>query len=322
MTPAIACPNLTCIVPTAGRSPHLGECVHALAACREAAVLVVTEEGAELSLSDELPSSRVVTVPPGAGFARACNRGLSKIDTDYVALVNDDALVESDWCSALVAVMESDPDVASAQGTILHLDDDASIDGCGIGWNRHWQAVQIDRGSVPDYDAPTRDIFGVSGTAAVFRRSSLEQTALRPGEYFEPLLGSYYEDVELACRLRSQGFRSVHVPRARARHSGGASSVDAARWRWTRIYGNRLLVLARLWGSRFPQQLPGLWIRDNLDLARATVRLDSDRFAGIVAGWARACKRSRHFRHRGSPMLPMAELRQFQITCRKPILPT
>ncbi len=54
-------------------------------------------------------------------------------------------------------------------------------------------------------DVGVEEIFGVSATAAVYRREALRAVA-SGGEVFDPRLGSYYEDVDLAGRLRAAGF--------------------------------------------------------------------------------------------------------------------
>ena len=308
--------RLTCIVPTAGRSAHLPDCVQALASSPETQVLLVAEEGVDTGPFGNVDDLQILPVPPGTGFARACNRGLHAAETDFVGLVNDDAVVSSTWCSELISVLREAPDIAAAQGTILQFDNETRVDGCGIAWNRYWQAIQIDRDGTPDFTAPPKEVFGVSGTAAVFRRSALEDVALPGGEYFEPLLGTYYEDVELACRIRSHGYRTIHSPATVARHFGGGSSTGAARWRWSQIYGNRLLVLSRLWGRSFIGRLPGLWLRDSADLARAALRIDIDRILGVVSGWGRATRYWSSFGHLGPAMLTPAELARFQITGR------
>ena len=82
-----------------------------------------------------------------------------------------------------------------------------------------------------------RQVFGVSATAAVYRRSALDEVGL-----FDERLVSWYEDVDLAVRLRAAGWRALHVPAARALHAGGATARRLS-WRYGRLlYGNRWLV--------------------------------------------------------------------------------
>ncbi len=77
------------------------------------------------------------------------------------------------------------------------------------------------------------------------------------GSVFEPRLVSYYEDVELAGRLRAAGRRALLVPAARARHAGSATGATMSRERWRLIYGNRYLAASRRLGAGLVPRLPG-----------------------------------------------------------------
>ena len=55
----------------------------------------------------------------------------------------------------------------------------------------------------------------MSATAAIYRRSALADLG-DAGRPFDARLFAYYEDVDLACRLRAAGHRALRVPAARA----------------------------------------------------------------------------------------------------------
>jgi GT2 family glycosyltransferase len=57
------------------------------------------------------------------------------------------------------------------------------------------------------------EVFGASGSSAFYRT-----TALKRSGGFDPLFGSYYEDVDLAFRLRWAGYRCVFAPRSIVYH--------------------------------------------------------------------------------------------------------
>src|SRR5436190_6635249 len=59
------------------------------------------------------------------GFAGGCNLGIgdpTRGEYDYVALLNNDAVPERQWLSALVDVMEGDAGIAAASSKILFAD--------------------------------------------------------------------------------------------------------------------------------------------------------------------------------------------------------
>jgi len=295
------------VVPTLGRSPWLVPCLEALRrdGGPDLQVVVVDQGGTDLpaGLAD-------LVLRPGRnlGFAAGTNLGIAAAAGGLVAAVNDDVLVEPGWLAALTSALDADPGAAAAQGANLLLDDPRLADGCGLVWNRWWQAVQIGHGRpAPDAAAPVREVFGVSATAALYRRSALEAVALA-GEVFDPRFGSYYEDVDLAVRLRAAGWRSLAVPAARARHAGSVTGSTLGRERWSRVYGNRYLAAAGLLGGSFWPRLPWMAVRDLIDLGKAVLALDGSRAAGIAAGWGRAVRHLPGFARRGAP----AEIDRFR----------
>ena len=297
------------VVPTLGRSPLLVPCLEALR--REGVEIVVVDQG---EAPAEIPSGlvdRLIRPGHNLGFAAGTNLGIAAAAGEWIATVNDDAVVEPGWLEALVAALEASPGTAAAQGVNLQLDAPDLADGCGVAWNRWWQAVQIGHGRTAPAAGGVREIFGVSATAAVFRRGALRAVAAG-GEVFDPRLGSYYEDVDLAGRLRAAGWHALLVPAARARHAGSTTGSTLSRERWWLIYGNRYLAVARLLGRAFWPRLPRMAARDGIDLARAAGRGESALAAGILGGWRRAARHLSGFARRGAPLVSLGEIRRFR----------
>lgn len=250
-------------------------------------------------------------LPSPVGFARAVHAGIAACGaaTELVAVVNDDLEVEPGWGAALLAALEADPGLAAVQGAHLRSGEPDRLDGCGIAWNRWLQAVQLGDGSAPpERGAPPFEVFGVSATGALYRRAALASVELAPGRPFDERLDSWYEDVDLAVRLRAGGWRAACVPAARARHRGSATGAGLRFGRARRIARNRWLVLARLLGRRFPLALPRIVARDLVDAARALAAGDPGRAVAYPAGWAGALARLGGFAHAGPPLLEAGQL--------------
>jgi len=309
------------VVPTLGASPLL---VRSLAALRADAAragvpleLIVVHQGTGALPSEaEALADRVLRPGANLGFAGGTNRGIAAAGaSEWIATVNDDALVEPGWTAALVAALAARPDAAAAQGVNLELARPAVADGWGLLWNGAWQAVQPGHGEAPPgAEEPVREVFGVSATAALYRRSALEAAALPGGWIFDERLGSYYEDADLACRLRAAGYTALAVPAARALHAGGATgrALAGGRSRLRRLYRNRLLVAARLLGGGLWRRLPAIAWRDAKDLARALGRGEMDAALAVAGGWAWALADLPRYARRGPPAVPLTELRRFR----------
>ncbi len=284
--------RLSAIIPTLGRSPWLVACLEALRADAPGTEIVVVDQA---QTPVEIPvglADRVLRPGRNLGFAAATNLGIAASSGDYVAAVNDDAVVSPGWTAWLVEALDRNPGAAAVQGVNVNLLHPGRTDGCGIEWNRWTQAVQIGHGEpAPPPSSPIRTIWGVSATAALYRRKALASLA---GEPFDPELVSYYEDVDLAARLRAAGWTALLVPAARARHAGSVTGATLSRERWRLIYGNRWIVARRAFGREIGRRLPGMALRDLLDLLYALIGLDGSRgsrVAGIVGGWGRAARR-------------------------------
>jgi len=309
------------VVPSLGLSPVAEPALAALRRELAAAggVLVWVHQGsaAPAPVLDR-PGERLLALAEVAGFARAANAGIAAAGgTERIALVNDDCLLEPGWLDRLARALDAHPGAAAAQGVNLQLDRPGLADGWGLGFNRWLEAVQLGHGE-PALPAggSTLEVFGVSATAALYRRAALDAVALAAGQVFDERLGSYYEDAELALRLRAAGFEALAVPAARARHAGSATGGRRPVARWAAIRGNRWAIAAGWLGARFPLALHRLAGRDLIDLARALARARGAEAAGVVAGWGRALRLVPRFARRGPPRPPLAAATRLRVISR------
>jgi GT2 family glycosyltransferase len=186
------------------------------------------------------------------GFAGGNNAAYRHVTGEYIALINNDVILDRDWLATVVAALDANPKLAAVQ-TILRRDG-TTIDGAGIdisdGTFRQANAGVGSRESevgvkpaspTPDTRHPT-PAWGVSATAALYRREALGNSI------FDEALFAYYEDVDLCARLHEAGWRTDVLPVIKATHRGSQSASilggDALRLR-TR---NRYLVARRYRG--------------------------------------------------------------------------
>ena len=104
----------------------------------------------------------------------------------------------------------------------------------GFGVDRGFQ--EPDDGS---YDVPI-DVFAWCGAAVLLRAEYLDDVGL-----FDEDLFLYYEDLELAWRGSSRGWRYRYVPTSVAHHVHAASSVSGSAFKRYFDERNHLLVLSR-----------------------------------------------------------------------------
>jgi N-acetylglucosaminyl-diphospho-decaprenol L-rhamnosyltransferase len=160
------------------------------------------------------------------GFAGGVNAALAYATSPFVALINNDVILDDDWLATVREAMDPSPPaplpasgervaegrvrgIAAVQTIIRR--DASTIDGAGI---------DISDGTIRQLVDPVPEPWGVSATAALYRRELLN---------FDERFFAYYEDVELCARLHEQGWRTRVLPVVKATHRGSQSAarVDA-----------------------------------------------------------------------------------------------
>jgi glycosyltransferase involved in cell wall biosynthesis len=138
----------------------------------------------------------------------------------YLLFLNNDTLVKPGWLDELVQTFEQVPNVGIAGSKLLFPDGKLQEAGgiiwrLGDGWN--WG-----RGRDPNEPAFSflRDADWVSGAALMIERPLFEQLG-GFDEYYAP---AYYEDTDLAFRVRALGKRVVVQPASEIVHLEGVSA--------------------------------------------------------------------------------------------------
>lgn len=179
-----------------------------------AARIVVFDNGSRVPVSERVPAGCIaLRSETNLGFAGGANAAYRHTTAPYVALVNNDVVLDRDWLEHVRGAFDRDPRLAAVQTIIRR--PDGRIDGAGIDVS-DGTFRQIGHGS--DVGTPLAVPWGVSATATLYRR-----TAVRD-RLFDERLFAYYEDVELCARLRAAGWRTAVLPVVKATHRGSQSA--------------------------------------------------------------------------------------------------
>ena len=163
---------------------------------------------------------RIVRNATNLGFVRTCNAGAALAKGRYLFFLNNDTLVKEGWLDELVETFEQVPNVGIAGSKLLFENGKLQEAGgiiwrLGDGWN--W-------GRERDPAEPAfcflRDADWVSGAALMIERTVFREL----GGFDELYAPGYYEDTDLAFRVRAQGKRVVVQPASEIVHLEGISS--------------------------------------------------------------------------------------------------
>jgi GT2 family glycosyltransferase/glycosyltransferase involved in cell wall biosynthesis len=224
-------PTVSIVIPTYGKAALTLRCLGAIAAAPPAAsieVIVVDDCSSDPKLGRlrRVRGLRLVSTPTNQGFIGAANHGASLARGEMVLFLNNDAFVRPGAIDALVDTLRTRQDAGAAGAKLLFPDGRLQEAGCIV-----WQdggGSNYGRGDDPgrpEYNY-VRPADYCSAAALIVRRDLF--AAL--GGFDPHFAPAYYEDTDLAFRLRAQGHLTLYQPLAEVVHLEGAShGTDPAR---------------------------------------------------------------------------------------------
>jgi GT2 family glycosyltransferase len=229
--PAPGRPEVSVVIPAYGQLASTLRSLGALAAAASAAAFeaIVVDDGSPPEVAAELErvaGLRLVRQAENLGYVAACRRGAEEARGKWLVLLNNDTVVTDGWLDRLLETARRFPR-AGAVGAALLAPDGRLQEAGGIVW-RDGSATNAGRGSHPDAPpwAYAREVDYCSGACLLLSR----ELFLQLGGFDEAFAPAYYEDVDLAFRLRERGLAVVVQPLARVFHfEGTTAGTDPSR---------------------------------------------------------------------------------------------
>lgn len=218
-------PEVTVVIPVHDQYRFTARCLRALAAARTVTsfeVVVVDDRSTDATAERlaAVPGLRLVANQGEPGFVHACNLGAQEARGRYVVFLNNDTEVQDDWLDRLVATFEDFSD-AGAVGAKLIFPDGRLQEAGGIVW-RDGSAWNYGRYMKPDHPrfSYARPVDYCSAACLMIGRSLFEEL----GGFDVDFAPGYYEDTDLAFRVRDAGYAVYYQPTARVVHHEGATA--------------------------------------------------------------------------------------------------
>ena len=223
--PEVDQPEVSIIIPVYNKWLYTAACLRSLAeiACKASFEVIVVDDQS----SDETPA-RLEQVKgllnlrneQNLGFVGSCNRGAEAARGRYVVMLNNDTQVLEGWLDALLDTFSRHPDTGMAGASLVYPDGTLQEAGGiifrdGSGWNYG----KGDNPERPEYHY-SREVDYCSGACIM-----LEAALFRELGGFDPHYApAYYEDTDLAFRIRSKGLKVRLQPMAVIVHHEGITS--------------------------------------------------------------------------------------------------
>ncbi len=172
------------------------------------------------NLEDIVTGITVVRHPVAQRFIRACNAGAQRARGRYFALLNNDVEVTAGWLDELLAGFSRFDNVGLVGSKLLYPNGDLQ-DAGGIVWGsgNPWNYGNRENPNDPRFSY-ARQADYLSG-AALLAPASVWKEIDGLSAYLEPM---YFEDTDLAFKVRAAGYTTWFIPSSVVYHFEGMTS--------------------------------------------------------------------------------------------------
>jgi GT2 family glycosyltransferase len=161
-----------------------------------------------------------------SGFIISCNRGAEKARGKYVVFLNNDTIVKPNWLATLRDTFTEEPQ-AGIVGSKLIYPDGRLQEAGGIIWRdgSGWNYGKFDDPEKPEYNY-LREVDYCSAAALMIPSLLFRKV----GGFDSKYAPAYYEDTDLAFKVRRDGYNVLYQPLSEIIHYEGATGgTDVSR---------------------------------------------------------------------------------------------
>jgi O-antigen biosynthesis protein len=199
--------------------------------CIASVVLAYNKTSYEVILADDCSTDETIDAsniienlvisknPENLRFLRSCNRASDIANGEYIIFLNNDTEVRSFWIDELIIRHKDDPKIGLTGSKLLNLDGSLQEAG-GIVWGNGapWNVGRNANPYSPEYNY-VRQVDYLSGAALCIPAKVWNEV----GKFSEELAPAYYEDTDLAFKVRDAGYKTIYVPFSEVVHFEGQS---------------------------------------------------------------------------------------------------
>ncbi len=217
-------PDVSIIIPVHNKFELTYHCLASLIFSHNEAsfeVIVVDDCSTDKTteISDVVGNVRVIVNETNLGFLRNCNKASALAKGQYIVLLNNDTEVGNRWLDEMLDVFKRFEKVGAVGAKLVYPDGKLQEAG-GVVWDngQPWNMGRDGNPFDPEWNY-VRQCDYLSGAAIMLPASVWKEV----GGLSDEFAPAYYEDTDLAFKVRAAGYRTVYSPHAEVIHFEGMS---------------------------------------------------------------------------------------------------
>ena len=244
-------PMVSVVIPHYGGTEILGDCLTSLNKCSYPNLEIIVIDNASLDdsvqfIKSNFPEVNLIQSEYNRGFSGGCNFGAQHTKGEYLLILNNDTVHESDWVEPLVKMLEENPNISAVQPKIKNFYNRDYFDyagACGgfidkycfpFARGRIFNTIEKDEGQ---YDDPCK-IFWASGTAFLTRKNIFDQLG-----GFDETFFAHMEEIDYHWKSQMLGYEIWVEPASVIYHKGALTLPVSSAQKTYLNYRNSMILL-------------------------------------------------------------------------------
>ena len=250
--PKVKDPKVSIVIPVHNKFELTYHCLASLILAdnkTQFEVIVVDDKSSDDTriVTQIVHNTRYIRNDSNLGFLLSSCNGADAAQGDYIVFLNNDTEVTSGWLDALVQSFDTFDSVGMAGSKLIYPNGKLQEAG-GVVWGsgRPWNIGNCENAEHPRYNY-TRQADYLSGASLMITREVWREI----GGFSKEFTPAYYEDTDLAFKVREAGYKTLYCPFSTVVHFEGMSngrdtnagikrfqSVNAPKFRskWRHVY--------------------------------------------------------------------------------------
>lgn len=238
----MTCPKVTIIILNWNGSTDTIECLESLRHITypNYEILLVdngSTDGSVERLKNLYPKIEIIVNGKNLGFAEGNNIAIKRAickGTDYILLLNNDTVVESEFLGKLVLAAETNQKIGIVGPTVYHYNDPKEIQSNGgkINW---YKGTVTNRTKIEnDKIFNSRKVDFIMGCALLAKGKLFNEIGYLNKNYF-----AYWEETDWCVRAQRANYDIMYIPKSKIWHKGESSSKKISEFYEYHVTRNR-----------------------------------------------------------------------------------